>query len=304
MDLPVFLKKVDWRHVVIVACIFLLAFGIRAYLLKYDLMFEFDTYWHTRMTAEIIQHGALPAIDPLAYTHLPNGSPVPDGTILFWYVSAAAYWLVALVTTGSLAYSKPLLITVVKWLPALYGAITCLLLYVLGKEAYDRKTGYVMAFFGAVSASFIYRTMAGFYEAGTFGHVVLVAGLIFLLRIAKNTDNKKQLVLNLFLAGGTFGLLSITYGIYQILPFVFGFFLVGFAIELGIKRDFKSAGLFAGAVIGAFAVFYGLSAVFGKNPDWLSNMYYLIGHSAGNLLGSSAANLLVPAVVVVLLVGV
>jgi asparagine N-glycosylation enzyme membrane subunit Stt3 len=60
LDLKAWAKQVDWRHVVILVLLFVMAFGIRAYLLKYDLMFEFDTYWHTRMTAEIIQHGVPP----------------------------------------------------------------------------------------------------------------------------------------------------------------------------------------------------------------------------------------------------
>jgi dolichyl-diphosphooligosaccharide--protein glycosyltransferase len=304
LDLKAWAKQVDWRHVVILVLLFVMAFGIRAYLLKYDLMFEFDTYWHTRMTAEIIQHGVPPMIDPLAYYQLQGGSAIPTTTMLFWYVGAAIYSIIALLTTGSLAYNKGLLIEVVKWLPALYGAITCLLLYVLGKEIYDRRTGYVMAFFGAVSASFIYRTMAGFYEAGTLGHVFLVAGLVFLARIAKSIDKPRELALNAVLAGLTFGVLSITYGIYLVVPVVFGFFAVALGVELAAKRDLKTAGWFIAAMVGAFAIFYVFSGFFAQNPDWINDLLYLVGHSAGGLLGNSLGSVLVPAIVVVLLIGI
>ncbi|MBS3061344.1 MAG: hypothetical protein J4215_02065 [Candidatus Diapherotrites archaeon] len=303
MDIQDFLKKIDWRHVAILGFIFLLAFGIRAYLFKYDLMFEFDTYWHTRMTAEIIQNGVPPTVDPLAYTHLPNGSPIPMVTILFWYVGAAFYSVAALLFTGSLAYNKEFLIQVVKFLPAFYGALTCLVLYFIGKEAYDRKTGYVMAFFGAVSASFIYRTMAGFYEAGTLGHVVLVLGILFLVRAAKRLDDTRGFALNIAAAGVVFGILSYTYGIFQIVPLLLGFFLIFFGLEVAAKKGFRSAGVFVGGVIGAFVIFY-LATLVGQNADWLNDVNYLVSHSVGKVLGGSFGNLIVPLIILVLLIGV
>ncbi len=300
MDFSEKISKIDWRHIAILAFIFLLAFGIRGYLFKYDLMFEFDTYWHTRMTAEIIQNGVPPAIDPLAYYQLPDGSPIPQGTMLFWYLGSFIYSIAALLT-GTVGYNKELLIQVVKFVPAFFGAITALLLYFLGKEAYGRRAGYAMAFFGAVSASFIYRTMAGFYEAGGLGHIWLVLGLIFLVRMTKNVENRMQFALNILLAGISFGLLAFTYGVFQVVPLLFGFFFIMTGIEFLHKRNLQSAALFGIGTIAVFAIFFGFTVLSG-NANWLSDFGYLVEHSLSRIFGSNAANLLLPALFGVALV--
>ncbi len=293
------LRNLDWRHIAILFLIFLLAFGIRMYLFKYDLMFEFDTYWHTRMTEEVILHGAPPAVDPLAYYQLPGGSPIPITTSLFWYVGAFAYYIAAILFTGSLAFNKELLIQVVKFLPAFYGALTALLLYFLGKEIYDRRTGYIMAFFGAVSASFIYRTMAGFYEAGGLGHVFLLVGFVFLIRAVKNLENRIELLKNAALAGVFFGLLTVTYGIYQIVPVILVFFALAFGLELIAKKGFQFPVRFWVSIAVALAIFVTFLVFFGQG-NFIRDLLFLILHSM-TLDPANALSLLLPAGILVLL---
>ncbi len=254
LSFSAFKSRIDWKTVAIVLFIFLLAFGIRAYLFRYDLMFEFDTYWHTRMTGYIIQNGSIPAVDPLAYTHLPNGSAVPMRTSLFWYVSAFIYSIIAFVTTGSAAYDKELLIEVVKFLPAFYGAIVSVGLYFLGKEAYNKTAGYLMGFFGAVSSSFIYRSLAGFYEAGTFGYVLLVFGFYFLLRAVNRLSNWRLAIINAAIGCILLGLLSISYALSVIVIPILVFFAVFSAWSLWNKgqKDLASrfVYLMAGFLVG------------------------------------------------------
>ncbi|MBU0636036.1 glycosyltransferase family 39 protein [Candidatus Micrarchaeota archaeon] len=282
MDFKERLKRVDWKTVAILALIFVLAFGIRGYLLRYDLMFEFDTYWHTRMTGEIIQHGVPPTIDPLAYYQLEGGSVIPLSTQWFWYISAFFYYIAALFSTASLAYNKELLIQVVKFLPAIYGAITALGLYFLGKEAYGKNAGYLMAFFGAVSASFIYRSMAGFFEAGTLGYVFMVFGFYFVLRAVKRMQNTKEMAINGVIAGILLGALANIYALFLIVPIVLVFYLIFTSLSFLSKNQFKEAIRFAQLLVGILVVFV-LMTFTGPNQQWINDMIGLVLQAVGKV---------------------
>ncbi len=285
------LLGIDWKHWAVLFLVFVLAFGIRAYLLRYELMFEFDTYWHARMTGEIIQHGSPPAIEPLAYYQLGEKAVVPLRTQLFWYVSAFFYFIAALLTTGSLAYNKALLIEVVKFLPAFYGALVVVGMYLLGKEAYGKRAGYLMAFFGAVSASFVYRSMAGFFEAGTFAYVFIIFGFYFTLRAVNRMENTRSAIINGVIAGILLGSLAHIYALFVIIPLIFGMYLVFTFWGLWGHDQKTRAVRFAQIVIGIFVVFFVVTLT-GINPDWLLG-------STGNVttaLGRHAA--LVPLLVV------
>jgi dolichyl-diphosphooligosaccharide--protein glycosyltransferase len=272
MNLRERLAKIDWKTVAIVLFLVLLAFGIRAYLLRYDLMFEFDTYWHARMTSYIVQSGSVPGIDPLAYYQLGSKAIVPLQTQLFWYVSAFFYFVVSFFTTGGFSYSKELLIAVVKFLPAFYGALVVLGMYFLGKEAYGKKAGYLMAFFGAVSASFIYRSMAGFFEAGTLGYVFIVFGLYFVLRAVKRMNNTKEMVINGLAAGIILGIVSAIYALYIIIPLLLAFYLVFTALAYLGRHQTKELVRFVQTITLIFAVFFGTTLLVTPNKDWIAGM--------------------------------
>ncbi len=60
-------NKLAKKEIVLVLLIFILAIAIRGHLMKYELFFEFDTYYHARLTGYILQNGYVPDIDPLGY---------------------------------------------------------------------------------------------------------------------------------------------------------------------------------------------------------------------------------------------
>ena len=117
------------KMVLVILLIFLLAFTVRGYNLKYDLFFGFDSYYHARMTSYILEDGFLPDKDPMAYYQIGYSSIPPIGAF-FWYFSAAIY---KIFTLGA-PYDKGLWIEFVKILPALYGALTSVAMYL------DRKS--------------------------------------------------------------------------------------------------------------------------------------------------------------------
>ena len=137
MNLPSvqsFFAKFDKRQWLIVFLVTLLAFAIRAHLMRYELFFEFDSYLHARIIGYVLQTGSVPAVDPLAYYFTQVGMPV---TYVFWYLSAFIYKILFL----GAAYSKANVILLVKFLPAFYGALISGAMYFLGKEIYSKKAG-------------------------------------------------------------------------------------------------------------------------------------------------------------------
>ncbi len=55
-------KNVDKKSLAILLLIFILGFAVRAHLMKYDLIFGFDSYFHARITSYVIEDFAVPDV--------------------------------------------------------------------------------------------------------------------------------------------------------------------------------------------------------------------------------------------------
>lgn len=251
-DLVGCLKRVDKKQLFFLLLIFMLAFGIRGHLLKYEYMFGFDPYYHARMAGELLKTGAVPAKDPTAYYFIEKGIAPPKNQF-FWYFSTAIYR----VTTLGAPYDKTLWTQYVKVLPALYGALTAIALFFFGKGLYGRRAGYVMALVAAVVPSFVYRTMAGTFEEDCLGFLWLVIGLVFFARAVKDPVFNKKGIINAVVAGIFFGIMAITWDMFLLIPLVLGLYLM-FAIisiytKMGSRKLVDFLKLFA-ISIGIFIV--------------------------------------------------
>ncbi len=171
-----FLNRKEIKFILI---IFLLAFGVRAQLMRYEPFFEFDSYWHARMGSYVIQGQGIPTIDPLGYYHNPAAAAFSSPPVLFWYISAAIYKLF----TFNAPYDFELWVLFVKILPALYGALISVGMFFLGKELFkgphENEAGLFAGLFAAIVPAFVYRTMGGFFEDDSLGFIWMVIGLVF-----------------------------------------------------------------------------------------------------------------------------
>src|SRR3989344_3726275 len=147
------------KEIFFVFLIFLLAFGVRGQLMVYDLMFEFDSYFHARIGEYVAKTLTIPAYDPGAYYQLAaqGGADMPREGAFFWIFSVALFKIFTL----NAPFSKEGWIVAVKILPALFGALACIGLYFLGRESYGKKFGAAIAILAATMPAFAYRTMAG-----------------------------------------------------------------------------------------------------------------------------------------------
>ncbi|MFH1225500.1 MAG: STT3 domain-containing protein [Candidatus Diapherotrites archaeon] len=227
------LKKTGKRELFLVFLIFLLGLSIRGHLMRYDLMFEFDSYYHARMASYVIQDFSIPTHDPLAYYQI-DGGPMPKTGAFFWAFTAIIY---KVFTLGA-AYNKELWISFVKLLPALFGALTALAMYFLGKNMYGRRAGAAMGIFAAVVPAFVYRTMAGFFEDDCLGFLWLIIGFVFFVRAIKGMEFNRESIINAAIAAFFFGLMAWTWEMFLLIPLV----LVGyFGITITILW-FRNAG--------------------------------------------------------------
>src|SRR5574344_1005778 len=94
-----------WVTILLISLIFILGLGIRAHILRYDYMFEFDPYWHLRATGYVVQ-GNLPTNDPLGfYLQTESIQTYKYKYSFLWMLTAAIYTI----TTFGAAYDKWLL---------------------------------------------------------------------------------------------------------------------------------------------------------------------------------------------------
>ncbi len=272
-------KNFDKKQAFIVLLIFLLAFGVRADLVKYQLFFEFDSYYHARMTSYVIENGFAPAKDPLSYYQL-GGAMLPAIGPFFWSVNAAIY---KIFTMGA-PYGKDLWIWFVKILPALYGAITAVLMFFLGKEIYSRKTGYVMGAMTAVVPAFVYRTMAGFYEPTSWGFMWFALASVFFVKAIKELEFNKKTIFYSVLAGITYGIMSIAYSAYLLVPIILGLFLVVAGMLVFGSKQFSKFLNFLKIFAITFVIF-GIIASITSNFTWASAVLnWLVNIAPANIL--------------------
>ncbi len=265
--------------IVLLIAIFLIAFGIRGHLLRYEYLFEFDSFYHARLVEDLVLQGHFSNPDPLAYYQLPNGMQ-PQVMSLYHIVSAFLYEIVAF----GQPFNKELFMWTIQFFPVVFGSIISILLYFLGKEVFNKKVGIIMAFVGAVTPAFAYRTMAGAQGDNAFGFIWFVLGFIFFVRAVKTNTLDKKSVINIVLAGIMFGLMSMSWDMYLLIPLIVIFYSI-FAIVIIASKERahthetdltqNHAFVFAVKVIIAMLIFHVMCYAYGEN--WIGDALGYIG---------------------------
>lgn len=232
----------------LIALVFILAFIVRAHLMRYELFFEFDSYWHARMVSELLQSGfPAPSFDTLAYYHNTAAATLTNAPVLFWAISAAIYKIFTL----NAPYQFDLWVFFVKILPALYGALISVATYFLGRELfkgqpYEKAAGFFAGILAAVVPAFVYRTMGGFFEDDSLGFIWMIIGFTFFVRAMHAPSWKRQNLIDALLAGVSFGLMAFTWPAFNMLvPILLGVGVVHFFLYLG-QNELEKAKHYAG----------------------------------------------------------
>jgi asparagine N-glycosylation enzyme membrane subunit Stt3 len=162
-----------------------------------------DPYFIFRNSQQIALQGNLPQIDfhrYFAYT-----SP----TYLY---KSGAFLIPALLWKAGFSLLFTNYLEWAQFYPAMMGAGSVLVMYFLGKELFNKKTGLSAAFFLAVTSAALRRTSAGFFEKEPIGTFLMMTSLLFYTKAWKQKDWK-----NGILSGLSLGLFTISWGGSQLL---------------------------------------------------------------------------------------
>lgn len=170
------------------------------------LLKEFDPYYFYRNVQFIIGNG-FPAwfhwVDYSAW--YPFGRFIAGDTYPGMVFTAVLfYYFVNAIGISASAF------TVCYYMPLLFGALTPLVVYLLGKEIYDKRSGLLAAFFIAVSPAIIQRQVVGFFDNEPFGIFLMLISFYFFIRSLKRGSFPSAILAGLFL-----GYLCISWGTFR-----------------------------------------------------------------------------------------
>ncbi|MCE7742530.1 MAG: hypothetical protein GOP50_08710 [Candidatus Heimdallarchaeota archaeon] len=129
------------------------------------------------------------------------------GQELYWGVPVSAVIIHAILNFFAINVSIQ---QVAFFSPVVYGLLTIIASYFLGKEAVSTRTGLFTAFFMAFSPAFLSRSTAGFFDNESIGILFTVLTLYFFIRAIKRGGT-----ISAFLAGISLGLLIGSWGAYR-----------------------------------------------------------------------------------------
>jgi dolichyl-diphosphooligosaccharide--protein glycosyltransferase len=186
--------------------ILFIAFTIRVLPIRWEIptgnvkLNEFDPYYQFSLTNKMVQDG-------LFSPYLENDG---KGWINYqqWYPGG----LDMSRSLPSLPMTAAALYTIISWLgvnvdlmafcsifPAIFGTISCLLIYFVGKDMSGKSVGLFAALFLALAPSFLQRTSLGFFDTEVLGIVGL---LLFTLLFLRAIDKKRTMLSSLIYSIG------------------------------------------------------------------------------------------------------
>jgi asparagine N-glycosylation enzyme membrane subunit Stt3 len=252
----------DWFRsnrstVLILLGIFLLAFTLRSYL-YYQVSFDTwppqivgnDPSYHQRVINYVQEEKQHLRIDDLLNYPLSGGNPRPPlfdwSIVLFGYLLAPIF---GMNVENSTWYAF-------QFAPVIWGALSVIPVYLLGKHTFGRRAGLMAAFFLALTASHIERSTLGFTDHDSMVVFFVILTFYFLARAFKvqRDDNyikdwrqpqsvvlgfrsflgeNKQAVLYALMAGLSMTAIALTW---QGFAYVLAIMLIYYIVQLLIQR--------------------------------------------------------------------
>jgi dolichyl-diphosphooligosaccharide--protein glycosyltransferase len=186
--------------------ILFIAFAIRLLPIRWEIptgtvrLNEFDPYYQFSLTRKMVQDG-------LFSPYLENNG---QGWINYqqWYPWGLNMGrsLPSLPMTAAVLYSiisflgvNVDLMAFTSFFPALFGTLSCLIIYFVGKDIGGKAVGLFAALFLALAPSFLQRTSLGFFDTEVLGIVGL---LLFIFLFLRAIDESKSMRSSLFYSGG------------------------------------------------------------------------------------------------------
>jgi len=176
--------------VVILAMIMALAFFIRVYWAVgpsieygYSVSGGSDSYYHERVLKYILDSKHQLLKDPML--NYPLGATNPRPPLFHWAIILGSMLFYPFMN----AYDSAVLMLIL--FPAIWGTLTIIPLYLLGRESFNRKIGLVAAFILAVLPAHIMRSVATQADWDAFDLFLIISMFYFFLKSLKEVHYKK-----------------------------------------------------------------------------------------------------------------
>ncbi len=228
------LRKQEVLEAVIIIGLFLIAFGIRAIPSdKFQNIYGFDSYWSARMTKYIIT-GEKPGwpFVPMndTVTDYPWGRiDFPALEVGYWSINALGYWLAG----GGSSFDYHLFGVVASWLNAFLASLAIPFIYLFGRKAFGRITGFASALFLAFSPGHLFYSVYGHAENDGFGLSLFFLALFSFVLMVKE-KKKKYGLFSLFI----FSWLSLVWQSYNVAVLLISGTVIAYFIYAALLSKF------------------------------------------------------------------
>ena len=167
----------------------------------------FDPYYQYRVTEHIVENGFLSWGWHDDVSWYPWGRNIYQTTYPGLPMTAAFFYMVLNALAVPIDLAQLCLV-----FPPIMGAITCVIIYFVGRDIGGETVGLFSAFFLALNSSYISRTTLGFYDDETVGILGILLFILFFLRSIQEEKPLKIGVIYAAAAGLSLGYLCASWG--------------------------------------------------------------------------------------------
>ncbi|MCB1196298.1 hypothetical protein KDK77_08945 [bacterium] len=255
----------------IIGFLLLFVFGymyrMRPVFIQDSFMLDYDYGFHLRMTEEVLKHGRMPDIDPLAW--YPEGKPVRELLPpILYYLGAGFYKIYEHFSTGSVQDSIVLFYAL---LCSLTMIPVFMIVKVLEKKQYIAFIGAALA---ALMPAHLSRTLCTRYRYEGPGVIFLLINMFFFIKAIEENDKKKFYIYSI--TATIFMMLAIgTWRVSLLFPTLYCVTLVLLIILR--RTDARFLGAFTIQSAGVVLCFIGYTFLRSQNYIFTFNAQLIIG---------------------------
>jgi dolichyl-diphosphooligosaccharide--protein glycosyltransferase len=252
--------------------ILFVAFTVRILPLRWEnlsggtaLLNEFDPYYQFSITQHMVTNGLL---SPYWPTHWINTQKwYPDGLDMSTSLPALPMTAAVLYQIVSLFGAKIDLMTFCSILPAVIAVVSCLVLYLIGKDMGGKAVGLFAALFLALAPSFLQRSSLGFFDTEVPGVLGLV---LFIFLFLRSVDSHRSLRASLLYSLGAGAALAY---------FIAGWGAAYYLIALSVMFVFVMVLLkrYTPRLLINYSITFGLALFVGSKVPYISLSYVISG---------------------------
>jgi len=251
--------------------ILFIAFSIRLLPIRWEIpsgtvhLNEFDPYYQFILTNRMVQDGLLSPYTPTPWINTQQW--YPDGLDMANSLPALPMTTAILYNIISFIGVNIDLMTFAAFMPAIMGALCCLVIYFIGKDFGGKPVGLLAALFLALSPSFLQRTALGFFDTEVVGVLGL---LLFMLLFLRAIDSKRSTVSSLKYSLGASAALIF---------FITGWGAAYFGIDLAVLFVFVLLVLkrYSQRLLFSYSMIFGIALAVAVNVPYFTLRYLTAG---------------------------